>query len=88
VFSTDLLFVLAWVLQDTIRENILLGMEMENEKYKRVIDCCALDRDLELLPGGDLCEVGEKGVSLSGGQRHRVALARAGSFEILGLYCD
>ena len=60
-----------------MRNNILLGLPMDHDRYKTTIQCCALERDLELLPGGDQCEVGERGVSLSGGQRFRVSLARA-----------
>uniref|UniRef100_A0A8C7QMK3 ATP-binding cassette, sub-family C (CFTR/MRP), member 3 n=1 Tax=Oncorhynchus mykiss TaxID=8022 RepID=A0A8C7QMK3_ONCMY len=46
-------------------------------KYRSCLEACALTPDLEVLPGGDLTEIGEKGINLSGGQRQRVSLARA-----------
>ncbi|KAI8915587.1 P-loop containing nucleoside triphosphate hydrolase protein [Gorgonomyces haynaldii] len=66
----------AWLMNDTIRENILFGEPFDQERYNQVIIGCALKRDLETL-GGDLTEIGEKGVTLSGGQKQRVSLARA-----------
>ncbi|CAO1618700.1 unnamed protein product [Sympodiomycopsis kandeliae] len=66
-----------WAMGATIRDNILFGLRYEEAFYKRVLAACALESDLEILPDGDMTEIGEKGVSLSGGQRARVALARA-----------
>jgi len=66
-----------WIQNMSVRENILLGREYDADRYQRVIGACALEPDLRILPAGDLTEIGEKGVNLSGGQRHRVALARA-----------
>ncbi|CAO1628044.1 unnamed protein product [Parajaminaea phylloscopi] len=66
-----------WAMGATIRDNILFGLRYEEEFYQRVIKACALEPDLAILPDGDQTEIGEKGVSLSGGQRARVALARA-----------
>lgn len=66
-----------WVYPGTIRSNILFGKEMNPQKYERVIKACALKRDLELLPDGDLTLIGDRGATLSGGQKARVSLARA-----------
>ncbi|KLO18945.1 P-loop containing nucleoside triphosphate hydrolase protein [Schizopora paradoxa] len=67
----------SWVLNETIRNNILLGSDYNEGRYKKVLQQCALERDLSLLEAGDLTEVGEKGLTLSGGQKARVTLARA-----------
>uniref|UniRef100_A0A8C3AJ63 Multidrug resistance-associated protein 4 n=1 Tax=Cyclopterus lumpus TaxID=8103 RepID=A0A8C3AJ63_CYCLU len=66
-----------WVFPGTIRSNILFGRELDPQKYERVLQACALKRDLELLPDGDLTLIGDRGATLSGGQRARVNLARA-----------
>ncbi|KAJ2850630.1 hypothetical protein IWW36_001741 [Coemansia brasiliensis] len=66
-----------WIINATLRDNILFGSEMDQELYDRVIDACALRADLKMLPAGDLTEIGEKGINLSGGQKARVSLARA-----------
>uniref|UniRef100_UPI0037E906A4 ATP-binding cassette sub-family C member 4-like n=1 Tax=Semicossyphus pulcher TaxID=241346 RepID=UPI0037E906A4 len=66
-----------WILPGTIRSNILFGKELNPKKYDRVLGACALKRDMELLPGGDLAMVGDRGANLSGGQKARVSLARA-----------
>ncbi|XP_046853046.1 multidrug resistance-associated protein 1-like isoform X2 [Xenia sp. Carnegie-2017] len=67
----------AWIQNATLRENILFGKRKNNERYRLVIDKCALKPDLQILPGGDMTEIGEKGINLSGGQKQRVSLARA-----------
>ncbi|KAB0397883.1 hypothetical protein E2I00_004512, partial [Balaenoptera physalus] len=66
-----------WIQFATIRDNILFGKTFDAQLYKEVLEACALDDDLSILPAGDQTEVGEKGVTLSGGQRARIALARA-----------
>uniref|UniRef100_A0A384C6X0 ATP-binding cassette sub-family C member 10 n=2 Tax=Ursus maritimus TaxID=29073 RepID=A0A384C6X0_URSMA len=66
-----------WIQFATIRDNILFGKTFDAELYKEVLEACALGDDLRILPAGDQTEVGEKGVTLSGGQRARIALARA-----------
>uniref|UniRef100_F6HUR1 ABC-type xenobiotic transporter n=1 Tax=Vitis vinifera TaxID=29760 RepID=F6HUR1_VITVI len=67
----------AWIPTGTIQENILFGSAMDPYRYREVIEKCALVKDLEMLPFGDLTEIGERGVNLSGGQKQRVQLARA-----------
>ncbi|CAA7262822.1 unnamed protein product [Cyclocybe aegerita] len=67
----------AWVQNETIRENILFGSPYDEARYRKVIHQCALEKDLELFDAGDNTEVGEKGLTLSGGQKARVSLARA-----------
>ncbi|KAK1876491.1 Multidrug resistance-associated protein 4, partial [Dissostichus eleginoides] len=64
-----------WVFPGTIRSNILFGKELEPQKYERVLRACALKRDMELLPDGDLTLIGDRGATLSGGQKARVNLA-------------
>ncbi|KAJ2656945.1 hypothetical protein IWW48_004768 [Coemansia sp. RSA 1200] len=67
----------AWIMNATLRDNILFGHRLDQEFYDKVIDACALRPDLGVLPSGDMTEIGEKGINLSGGQRARVSLARA-----------
>lgn len=67
----------AWIQNSTLRDNVLFGSSHEERRFQGVIEACALAPDLELLPGGDLTEIGEKGINLSGGQKQRVSLARA-----------
>ncbi|KAL4756867.1 P-loop containing nucleoside triphosphate hydrolase protein [Aspergillus foveolatus] len=66
-----------WIQSTTIRENITFGQEFDQAKYDAVIDACALKPDLRILPHGSFTEIGERGINLSGGQKHRVSLARA-----------
>lgn len=67
----------AWIQNATLKDNILFGSPHEDRRFEEVIQACALAPDLELLPGGILTEIGEKGINLSGGQKQRVSLARA-----------
>ncbi|KAM8848529.1 ATP-binding cassette sub-family C member 5 isoform 1-T1 [Synchiropus picturatus] len=67
----------AWILNDSLKENILFGNEYDRDKYEAVLEACCLLPDLAELPYGDMTEIGERGANLSGGQRQRVSLARA-----------
>lgn len=66
-----------WIETGTVKENILFGLPFSEVRYRKVLKACSLEKDIELLVDGDKTEVGPKGVTLSGGQRWRVALARA-----------
>ncbi|XP_004680354.2 PREDICTED: multidrug resistance-associated protein 4 [Condylura cristata] len=66
-----------WVFSGTVRSNILFGKKYEKERYEKVIKACALKKDLQLLEDGDLTLIGDRGTTLSGGQKARVNLARA-----------
>uniref|UniRef100_A0A3Q3ALX2 ATP-binding cassette sub-family C member 10 n=1 Tax=Kryptolebias marmoratus TaxID=37003 RepID=A0A3Q3ALX2_KRYMA len=66
-----------WIQHATVRDNILFGADYDAAFYQAVIEACALSDDLSVLPNGDKTEVGENGVTLSGGQKARLALARA-----------
>ncbi|XP_034354498.1 ATP-binding cassette sub-family C member 4 [Arvicanthis niloticus] len=66
-----------WVFSGTVRSNILFGKKYEKERYEKVIKACALKKDLQLLEDGDLTVIGDRGATLSGGQKARVNLARA-----------
>ncbi|KAF9620097.1 hypothetical protein IFM89_010747 [Coptis chinensis] len=67
----------SWIFNATVRDNILFGSPFEASRYEKTIEVTALQHDLELLPGGDLTEIGERGVNISGGQKQRVSMARA-----------
>ncbi|KNC31637.1 putative multidrug resistance-associated protein lethal(2)03659 [Lucilia cuprina] len=66
-----------WLFTGTVRQNILFGQPMDKKRYHQVVKKCALERDFELLPYSDKTVVGERGASLSGGQKARISLARA-----------
>ena len=70
-----------WVINATLRENILFGRQYDERRFQTVIDACALAPDLEILPDGLETEIGEKGINLSGGQKARVCLARAAYYD-------
>jgi ABC-type multidrug transport system fused ATPase/permease subunit len=70
-----------WLVNDTIKENILFASPFDQGRYTAVLVACALERDLEILDAGDQTLVGEKGIALSGGQKQRISLARA-------MYCN
>lgn len=65
-----------WLQHGSIRENILWGEMFDESRYRKVVWACALHKDIEDL-GGDNIDIGEGGCTLSGGQKARVALARA-----------
>ena len=66
----------AWLLNMSLRDNILFGSEYDEARYNEVIRVCSLGRDLQLMANGDKTEIGERGINLSGGQRQRISLAR------------
>lgn len=66
-----------WILNASVRDNILFGYEYDEEFYNQTVEACQLLYDLKILPDGDHTQVGEKGISLSGGQKARLSLARA-----------
>lgn len=66
-----------WIANSTIRDNITFGLPYDHDWYDQVIYACSLQSDLSNMAGGDLTEVGEKGITLSGGQKLRISLARA-----------
>ena len=71
-FSSQIPFIL----NATLRENILFGSNFDPVRYNQVIHACCLESDIKLLPAGDLTEIGERGVTLSGGQKQRLSIAR------------
>lgn len=67
----------AWILNSSLKNNIMFNKVNNQDRYQRVIEACALEPDLKTLEMGDQSEIGEKGLNLSGGQKQRVSLARA-----------
>mmetsp|Transcript_61042 Transcript_61042/g.125907 ORF Transcript_61042/g.125907 Transcript_61042/m.125907 type:complete len:1578 (-) Transcript_61042:105-4838(-) len=66
-----------WIFNASVKENILFGSTLDQDRYAQVLEVCALEQDIRFLPAGDQTEIGEKGVNLSGGQKARISLARA-----------
>ncbi|KAJ5895179.1 hypothetical protein N7495_006870 [Penicillium taxi] len=66
-----------WIENATIKNNILFGLPYNKSRYQKVLFACALEKDLEMMPDGELTDIGANGVNLSGGQRWRVSFARA-----------
>ncbi|KRT80296.1 ABC transporter ATP-binding protein, partial [Oryctes borbonicus] len=66
-----------WVFASTVRQNIVFGQEYNRHRYNDVVKVCALDKDFKQFPHGDMTIVGDRGASLSGGQKARINLARA-----------
>ncbi|KAL7034207.1 hypothetical protein ACKWTF_007899 [Chironomus riparius] len=67
----------AWVFSGSIRQNVLFGCEMDKDRYDKVVTACALNKDFEMFAHGDMTLIGERGSSLSGGQKARLSLARS-----------
>ncbi|KAL5283205.1 ABCC4.2 family protein [Megaselia abdita] len=66
-----------WLFEGSIRDNIVFVEPFDQDRYQKVVKVCCLEQDLQIFPNGDMTRVGERGVSLSGGQKARVSLARA-----------
>lgn len=66
-----------WLFSGSVKQNIIFGLPVDKARYRSVVKACSLTRDFELWPDGDKTIVGERGVSLSGGQKARINLARA-----------
>jgi len=75
----------AWIVNATLRENITFGNTFDQERYDHIIMASGLLPDIEMLPAGDMTEIGERGINLSGGQKQRVSLARA-AYENADVY--
>ncbi|GAB6030314.1 hypothetical protein CHUAL_005983 [Chamberlinius hualienensis] len=77
-----------WLLNASIRDNILFGKKYVSKWYQYVVSACSLGPDFDILPDGDETEIGEKGVTLSGGQKQRISLARAIYCKVKTLIMD
>ena len=66
-----------WLQNASLRDNILFGSPYKSRRYRNVLKACALQPDVDILPGRDFTRIGEKGINLSGGQKQRVTIARA-----------
>ena len=73
----------AFIQNMSIRDNILFGLDYEQQKYERVVAACSLKSDFEMMPGGDSCEIGERGVNLSGGASTAVNFSWVSPFSTL-----
>lgn len=71
----------AWIQNTTLQKNITFGKDLDKRWYRRVIEACALEADLDMLPNGDQTEIGERGITISGGQKQRLNMARAIYFD-------
>jgi ABC-type multidrug transport system fused ATPase/permease subunit len=78
----------AWLLNKTVRENIIFSSPWDEDRYQAVIEACALIHDLETLPQGDQTPVADRGLALSGGQKQRISLARAAYSTAKNLLLD
>ncbi|OAX79996.1 hypothetical protein ACJ72_05680 [Emergomyces africanus] len=66
-----------WIENATIKDNILFGLPFDSDRYHQVLFACALEKDLDMLPDGELTDIGANGINLSGGQKWRISFARA-----------
>ncbi|KKZ63159.1 hypothetical protein EMCG_02536 [[Emmonsia] crescens] len=66
-----------WIENATIKDNILFGLPFDSDRYHKVLFACALEKDLDMLPDGELTDIGANGINLSGGQKWRISFARA-----------
>jgi ABC-type multidrug transport system fused ATPase/permease subunit len=78
IINGDISYIsqIPWIENETVRKNILFNTELNEERYEKVLEISQLKPDLNMLIGGDMTEIGEKGVNLSGGQKARVSIAR------------
>ena len=67
----------AFIINATLRQNVLFGQPYDAVRYRQCLTACALDSDVALLPNGDMTEIGERGINISGGQKQRISIARA-----------
>ncbi|KDQ12205.1 hypothetical protein BOTBODRAFT_57028 [Botryobasidium botryosum FD-172 SS1] len=77
-----------WIQNMTLRENVVFGQHDDEDRFREVIQACALQPDIDMLPDGEATEIGERGVNLSGGQKARVSLARAAYYNADVLLLD
>jgi ABC-type sulfate/molybdate transport systems ATPase subunit len=77
LLTDNLSYAAAWIVNATLKDNIVFGLEYDQEKYDAIVAASGLLPDIAMLPGGDATEIGERGINLSGGQKQRVSLARA-----------
>lgn len=66
-----------WIENASIKNNILFGLPFDTGRYRKVLSCCALEKDLEMLTDADETDIGANGINLSGGQKWRIGFARA-----------
>ncbi|KAK3076349.1 hypothetical protein LTS18_013256, partial [Coniosporium uncinatum] len=75
-----------WIENATFKDNVLFGLPYDADRYNKVLEACALEKDLHILSDGDATEIGANGINLSGGQRWRITLARA-MYSRAGILC-